>query len=454
MNKLRKSVDMLNGDLYSNLLIFALPVIASGIIQLLFNAIDMIVVGKFSGSTSMAAVSSTSSLINLVTNLFIGLSVGSSVAVAKRIGTNNYEAIQKAVHTAMKIAFIAGGFITVVGIVFSKYFLIMMKSPSDVIDLSTLYLRIYFTGMLGTFVYNFASGILRAKGDTKRPLMALTIAGILNVVLNLLFVIVFKMDVAGVGLASSISSYASAIIVIVVLMSDPGYIRLDLRHMYIDKDSLFDIVKVGVPAGIQSTVFSLSNVVIQSSVNEFGSIVMAGNGAASSIANFVYTAMNAFYQTCLTFTSQNVGAGNIKRVKSINLICLLYVSIVGIIFGNLVYLFGDSLLSIYSNDLEVIASGKIKLLYMCVPYFLCGIMDVYVGSLRGMGSSIFPMIVSLTGACAFRLLWVATYFKVHHTIDVLYLSYPISWIITASVHFITFIFVFNKLKRKHLNTIK
>ena len=453
MNKLRKSVDMLNGDLYSNILIFALPVILSGVIQLLFNAIDMIVVGKFSGSASMAAVSSTGSLINLVTNLFIGLSVGSSVAVAKRIGTNNYEAIQKAVHTAMKIAFIAGTFITIIGIIFSKNFLILMKSPSDVIDLSTLYLRLYFTGMLGTFVYNFASGILRAKGDTKRPLMALSIAGVLNVVLNLLFVIVFKMDVAGVGLASSISSYVSAIIVIIVLISDPGYIKLDLRHMYIDKDSLIDIVKVGIPAGIQSTVFSLSNVVIQSSINEFGSIVMAGSGAASSIANFVYTAMNAFYQTCLTFTSQNVGAGNIKRVKSINLICLLYVSIVGLVLGNLVYIFADNLLAIYSNDIEVIASGKIKLLYMSVPYFICGIMDVYVGSLRGMGSSIFPMIVSLTGACAFRLIWIATYFRINHTIDVLYLSYPLSWIITASVHFITFLVIYNRLKKKHLNSI-
>lgn len=452
MKSLRKSVDMLNGDLYSNIFIFALPVMASGIIQLLFNAIDMIVVGKFSGSTSMAAVSSTSSLINLVTNLFIGLSVGSSVAVAKRIGTNNYDAVQKAVHTAMEIAFIAGTFITIIGIVFSKTFLIWMKSPEDVIDLSTLYLRIYFTGMLATFVYNFASGILRAKGDTKRPLFALTVAGALNALLNLFFVVVLKMDVAGVGLASSISSYVSAIIVVVVLMADPGIVRFDIKHMYIDKEALIDIVKVGIPAGIQSTVFSLSNVVIQSSVNEFGSIVMAGNGAASSIANFVYNAMNAFYQTCLTFTSQNIGAGNIIRVKKIIIICLLYVSIVGIVFGNIVYIFGDSLLGIYSDDLEVIASGKVKLLYMCVPYFICGIMDVFVGSLRGMGSSIFPMIVSLTGACAFRLLWVATYFKTHHSIDVLYLSYPISWIITTSIHFLTFLVVYNRIKKKSMHT--
>ena len=443
----KKPVDMLNGNLYTNILNFALPVLASGIIQLLFNAIDMIVVGKYSGSVSMAAVSSTGSLINLVTNLFIGLSVGSSVAIAKRIGNGDNEAVSDAVHTSMAIAFIAGSFITIIGIVFSKQFLIWMKSPDDVIDLSTLYLRVYFTGMLATFVYNFASGILRAKGDTKRPLMALTIAGGLNALLNLFFVTVLNMDVAGVGLASSLSSYVSAVIVVVVLMLDPGNVRLDIKHMYIEKSSLIDIIKVGLPAGIQSTVFSLSNVVIQSSVNEFGSVVMAGNGAASSIGNFVYNAMNSFYQTCLTFTSQNVGAGKYDRIKKIIVICMIYVSIVGLVLGNGSYLMGRSLLGIYSNDSDVIDAGMVRMLYVCVPYFLCGIMDVFVGSLRGMGSSIIPMIVSLSGACAFRLIWIATYFVSHHTIDVLYMSYPISWIITAAVHFLTFLFVYNRLMK-------
>ena len=439
---------MLEGNLYTNILNFALPVMASGIIQLLFNAIDMIVVGKYSGSASMAAVSSTGSLINLVTNLFIGLSVGSSVAIAKRIGNGDNEAVSKAVHTSMAIAFIAGSFITVFGIIFSKQFLIWMKSPEDVIDLSTLYLRVYFTGMLATFVYNFASGILRAKGDTRRPLMALTIAGALNALLNLFFVTVLNMDVAGVGLASSISSYVSAVIVVVVLMTDPGSVRLDIRHMQIERSSLIDIVKVGLPAGIQSTVFSLSNVVIQSSVNEFGSVVMAGNGAASSIGNFIYTAMNSFYQTCLTFTSQNVGARKLDRVRKIIIICLIYVTVVGVILGNGSYLAGRSLLSIYSDDPAVIDAGMVRMLYVNAPYFICGIMDVFVGSLRGMGSSVIPMIVSLSGACAFRLIWIATYFASHHTIDVLYVSYPISWIITTAIHFLTFIYVYNRMIKR------
>jgi len=445
---------MLKGNLYVNILRFAVPLIISGILQLLFNAIDMIVVGKFSGSASMAAVSSTGSLINLITNLFIGLSVGSSVCIARRIGKGDMEEVSKAVQTSICIAFISGVVLTAFGILFSRKLLIMMKSPEDVIDLSTLYLRIYFTGMTATMVYNFASAILRAKGDTKRPLIALSIAGVLNALLNLFFVIAAKMDVAGVALASSISSYVSAILVLIVLISDPGMIQLDIRHLYIDREALKDISLVGIPAGIQGTVFSLSNVVIQSSINIFGGIVMAGNGAASSIEGFVYNAMNAFYQTCLTFTSQNVGAGQLKRSGKILFVCELFVVLTGAVLGYGVYLNGESFLRIYSDDIDVIAAGMIRMYYVCRVYFLCGMMDVFVGSLRGMGSSILPMIVSLLGACAFRLVWIATYFRSHHDIQSLYVSYPYSWILTASVHFLTILFVNFRLKRKTRNETK
>jgi len=445
---------MLKGNLYVNILRFAVPLIISGILQLLFNAIDMIVVGKFSGSASMAAVSSTGSLINLITNLFIGLSVGSIVCIARRIGKGDMEEVSKAVQTSICIAFISGVVLTAFGILFSRKLLIMMKSPEDVIDLSTLYLRIYFTGMTATMVYNFASAILRAKGDTKRPLIALSIAGVLNALLNLFFVIAAKMDVAGVALASSISSYVSAILVLIVLISDPGMIQLDIRHLYIDREALKDISLVGIPAGIQGTVFSLSNVVIQSSINIFGGIVMAGNGAASSIEGFVYNAMNAFYQTCLTFTSQNVGAGQLKRSGKILFVCELFVVLTGAVLGYGVYLNGESFLRIYSDDIDVIAAGMIRMYYVCRVYFLCGMMDVFVGSLRGMGSSILPMIVSLLGACAFRLVWIATYFRSHHDIQSLYVSYPYSWILTASVHFLTILFVNFRLKRKTRNETK
>ena len=444
----RRNVDMLEGDLFINILLFALPVTASGIIQLLFNAVDMIVVGQFSGSSSMAAVSSTSSLISLITNLFIGLSVGSSVCIARRIGSGDYEKISDAVQTSITLALIFGIILMGFGIVFSRTLLEMMKSPVDVIDLSTLYLRVYFTGMPATMVYNFASAVLRAKGDTKRPLLALTISGVLNALLNLFFVVSLKMDVAGVALASSLSAYVSAIIVVIVLVTDPGFTRFDPRHLYIEKGAFADIARVGIPAGIQSTVFSISNVVIQSSINSFGSAAMAGNGAGSSISNFIYSGMNSFYQTCLTFTSQNVGAGKIDRVKKILILCLLDVTVTGIVLGWASVFFGEQLLSLYTYDPEVVWYGMIRLRYICIPYFIYGMMDVLVGSLRGMGSSVAPMIVSLLGVCAFRLLWVYTYFQVHNTFEDLFLSYPVSWIITAGTLLVMNIIVYEKLKKK------
>ena len=447
----KRNVDMLEGDLFINILLFALPVTASGIIQLLFNAVDMIVVGQFSGSSSMAAVSSTSSLISLITNLFIGLSVGSSVCIARRIGSGDYEMISDAVQTSITLALIFGIILMGFGIVFSRTLLEMMKSPVDVIDLSTLYLRVYFTGMPATMVYNFASAVLRAKGDTKRPLLALTISGVLNALLNLFFVVSLKMDVTGVALASSISAYVSAIIVVIVLVTDPGFTRFDPRHLYIEKGAFADIARVGIPAGIQSTVFSISNVVIQSSINSFGSAAMAGNGAGSSISNFIYSGMNSFYQTCLTFTSQNVGAGKIDRVKKILILCLLDVTVTGIVLGWASVFFGEQLLSLYTHDPEVVWYGMIRLRYICIPYFIYGMMDVLVGSLRGMGSSVAPMIVSLLGVCAFRLLWVYTYFQVHNTFEDLFLSYPVSWIITAGTLLVMNIIVYEKLIKKKIS---
>ncbi len=444
----RKSIDMMEGELWSSILLFTVPLMLSGIFQLLFNAVDMIVVGKYSGSTSMAAVSSTGSLINLICNLFIGLSVGSSVCVARRIGRKEYEEVYKAVQTSILIAMITGLVLMIIGVILSGTFLKMMGSPEDVISLSTLYLRIYFLGMPATMVYNFASAILRARGDTKRPLLALMIAGVLNALLNLLFVVVFHMDVAGVGLASAISSFVSALIVLRVLVKDESYTHLELKKLFIDPDAMKEIVQVGLPAGLQSTVFSISNVAIQSSVNSFGRIVMAANGAAGSIADFVYTIMNSFYQSCLTFTSQNIGAGKVKRTLKILLVCECLVCISGLLFGYGAYLFGVPLLNIYSDDPEVIASGMIKMGIFCRPYFLCGIMDVLVGALRGLGSSIFPMITSLLGSCAFRLIWIATYFKAHHTIEVLYYSYPLSWILTGFIHLLTYAFVYTRALRQ------
>lgn len=442
------AVNILEGNLWKNVLLYSIPIMISNILQLLFNAVDMIVVGRFSGPLSMAAVSSTGSLVALVINLFVGLSVGTTVSIAKRIGSRDYDSVQKAVHTSIAVALIFGSFLTVVGIVFSKQFLLWMGSPENVIDKSTLYLRCYFSGMIATMTYNFAAATLRAKGDTRRPLIALVTAGILNATLNLFFVVVLKLDVAGVGLASSISSYVSAFIVLMTLIKDEGLVHLEIRHLYIDKDALKEIATVGLPAGIQSTFFNISNVLIQSSINSFGSIIMAGNGAASSISDFVSNVIVAFYQGCLTFTSQNVGAKQIKRVPKILLVCEVLAVFLGFVTGEAALLAGESLLSIYASDPEVIAAGMIKLRCVTQYYFLYAAMEVIVGSLRGMGASIFPMAVSLLGICVFRIFWIMTVFQSIHTIEILYYSYPISWIITGVIHLFTWFFIMNKTIRK------
>ena len=443
------AVNILEGNLWKNILLYSIPIMISNILQLLFNAVDMIVVGRFSGSVSMAAVSSTGSLVALVVNLFVGLSVGTTVCIAKRIGSRDYDSVQKAVHTSISIALIFGALLTVVGIVFCKQFLIWMSSPENVIDKSALYLRCYFTGMIATMTFNFAAATLRAKGDTKRPLIALVTAGVLNATLNLFFVVVLKMDVAGVGLASSISSYVSAFIVLMTLIKDEGLVHLEIRHLYIDKDALIEIAKVGLPAGIQSTFFNISNVLIQSSINSFGPIIMAGNGAASSISEFVYNTTVAIYQGCLTFTSQNVGAKQTKRVPKILVVCEVLAIAFGFVCGEGAYRNGRMLLSIYASDPEVIEAGMLKLRIVTRYYFIYGAMEALVGSLRGMGASIGPMIVSLMGICVFRIFWVMTIFRSSPTIETLYWSYPLSWIITGIVHFITWIFVMRRTIRKY-----
>ena len=446
--RLRRAVNILEGNLWINILLYSFPILVSNILQLLFNAIDMIVVGRFSGSESMAAVSSTGSLIALVINLFVGLSVGTTVCIAKRIGSRNYNSVQNAVHTSISIALIFGTFLTLVGIIFSKQFLIWMGSPDNVIDKSALYLRCYFTGMIATMVFNFSAATLRAKGDTKRPLIALVTAGVLNALLNLFFVVSLKLDVAGVGLASSISSYVSAIIVLITLIKDDGLVHLEIRHLYIDKDALKEIARVGLPAGIQSTFFNISNVLIQSSINSFGPIIMAGNGAASSISDFVSNVIVAIYQGCLTFTSQNVGAKKIRRVPKILGVCEVLAVGLGFLAGECAYRAGRTLLSIYASDPQVIEAGMIKLGTVTRFYFLYGMMEVIVGSLRGMGASIVPMIVSLMGVCVFRIFWIMTVFQTYHTIEILFYSYPISWLLTGVIHFITWIFVMRKMIKK------
>lgn len=443
-------IDMCNGPILKKMLLFAFPLMLSSILQLLFNAADIVVVGRFAGDDSLAAVGSTSSLINLLTNLFIGLSVGANVLVARYFGAKKEEELKETVHTAMTLSLIGGIALTIIGIVGAPIILEWMQTPPEVLAKAVIYLRVYFAGMTATMVYNFGSSILRAIGDTKRPLYYLSIAGVVNVVLNLVFVIVFHWDVFGVGLATVISQVISAALVLRCLLREQGGIRLDLKCLGVKKGKLLQIMQIGLPAGFQGMLFSLSNVVIQSSVNSFGATVVAGNSAASNIEGFVYVGMNAFYQAAISFMGQNVGAGKYSRVNKILFAAETCVIVIGFGLSMIVRLFAEPLLSLYTDSPAVVEAGTVRLGIICATYFLCGMMDVMVGALRGLGYSIAPMIVSLLGACAFRLLWIATVFQIDrfHTIETVYTSYPISWTLTFLAHVVTFIIVRHRLKKR------
>ena len=441
-------IDMCNGPLLGKIMIFYIPLMLSGILQLLFNAADIVVVGRFAGNEALAAVGSTSSLTNLLVNLFIGLSVGANVLVARFYGAKQASELTEMVQTAVATA-VAGGVILIfLGFFLAKPALGWMGTPDDVISHSVLYMRIYFAGMPFMMVYNFGSAVLRAVGDTKRPLYYLLIAGVVNVVLNLIFVITFSMGVAGVATATVVSQAISAALVVRCLIRTDSAYRLELQGIRIVPDKLLKMVQIGVPAGMQGALFSISNVLIQSSVNSFGSVAMAGNTAASNIEGFVYTAMNAFHQAAISFSGQNYGARKYKRIRKVLLICEVMVVVVGALMGNVAYLFGGTLLKLYTVDPEVIEYGILRMRIICTPYFLCGMMDVAVGALRGMGYAIMPMLVSLTGACLLRVVWIYTIFQSYRTLECLYFSYPISWGLTFAVHLVCFVIVFRKLLKK------
>ncbi len=439
---------MIHGPLLGKILLFTLPLMASSILQLLFNAADIIVVGRYAGSDALAAVGSTGALINLLTNMFIGFSVGANVLVARYYGAGKPDEVSETVHTSVMLSIIGGVLLAVIGIIFASPLLELMGTPENVLPLAALYVRIYFAGMPVILLYNYGSAILRAIGDTKRPLYYLAIAGVLNIILNLILVIVFEMSVAGVALATIISQTLSAVLVIRCLMHIEGGCHLDLHQLKIHTNKLWKILQLGLPAGLQGSIFSLSNVLIQSSVNSFGAIAMAGNSAAANIEGFTYVAMNSFYQAAITFVSQNMGAMEFRRIRKIAWQCLACVTVTGALLGNLSFFFGHQLLGIYSDEAEVIRYGIYRLEVIGTTYFLCGIMDVCVGCLRGIGYSFLPMVVSLLGACGFRILWIFTVFKGHHDLHTLYISYPISWAITASVHMICFLILYRRMVKK------
>ena len=429
---------------------YTIPIILTGVLQLLFNAADLVVVGQACGSISVAAVGATTAIINLLVNLFIGISVGAGVTVAHALGAGHDSDVRSTVHTAIPAALVSGAFLTAVGVICSRQFLAWMSTPDDVIGLSAIYMRIYFCGTIPGMLYNFGAAILRAAGDTKGPLVYLSAAGVINVLLNLFFVIALHMDVAGVALATSISQGISAALVLRALMRRTDACRLDLRAIRFHRVQLMKIIRIGLPAGIQNSLFSISNVLIQSSVNTFSSVAMSGNAAAMNIEGFVYISMNAFHQTALNFTGQNYGCGRFDRMARIERICLCSVCLVGIVLGALAVLFSHPLLHIYLTDSEeAVQYGVTRLMCICLPYFLCGLMDVTTGLIRGMGSSVPPMLICILGVCGLRILWICTVFRMpeYHTLPGLYFSYTVSWLVTFLCELAVFRILFVRARR-------
>lgn len=443
----KKVVNMLEGPLLGPIFLFAMPLFITSVLQLAFNAVDIIVVGKFTGHHALAAVGATGPVINLLVTMFMGISIGASVIMGQNVGARDFKNAQDTLHTAIGISILGGILVLFAGIFTAMPLLRLMQTPPEVIELAGEYLKIYYIGMPGFMVYNFGAALLRAIGDSRRPMYFLTISGIFNVICNLIFVIVFKMGVAGVAIATTISQYIAAALIVASLLKADGYMKLSFDKIRISKDKALGMMKIGLPAGFQGALFSISNILIQSGINSFGSVVMAGNTAAGNLEGFVYMGMNAVYQTSLSFTSQNMGAKQYDRVKKIFWTCVGVVIVVGLFLGVGAWLFGDKLLRLYTSEPEVIKYGVERLGVVSATYFLCGIMDTMVGGLRGMGYSITPMIVSLTAVCILRMIWIATIFQSIHTPVVLYLSYPVSWIFAAIGHYINYLYAMKKLDK-------
>ncbi|MBP3446347.1 MAG: MATE family efflux transporter [Clostridia bacterium] len=454
MAKNRYSIDMTTGALLPKIISFTIPLMLTGLLQIVYNAADVMVVGRFAGSLSLAAVGATSSLVNLSLNIFLGLATGSGVVAAKHIGAGNGASVHRTVHTSILLAVISGIFIAAVGVLLSPFALQAMDIPDDVFPLSVTYLQIFFLGTPASMLYNFGAAMLRATGDSKRPLYILTFSGIINVVLNLIFVIVFKMDVAGVALATIISQFVSAVLVIYILINANSVIHLSVRKLRFYKEELIDIIKIGVPMGIQGSLFSLSNVIIQSSINSFGAAAIAGNTASSNIDSIIHICCNSVSQTATTFTSQNYGAGQIKRIRRIYFNCVGFTVVIAAICCAFLLTFGTQVLGVFSTDPAVIEMGLIRMKLFAVTYVLNSLLDVTTGQMRGLGKSVTPMIVTMAGVCGLRILWVYTVFQAYRSMEVLYLSYPVSWAVTGAVLLVMYTVTFRKIiKRSKENEV-
>ena len=447
MKKNKYEIDMCNGTLMDKLIVFAVPLMISGVLQLMFNAVDIIVVGQYSGSQSLAAVGSTTALINIFTNLFIGISMGVNVLAARFYAAGQDQQMSETVHTAILVALISGVIMTFVGVGMARWALEVMATPDDVIDLSTLYMRIYFLGMPFFMLYNYGAAILRAVGDTRRPLLFLIVAGITNAMLNVILVVKFHMAVEGVAIATVVSQLISCILVLRCLYQSESSYQLRCSKLRVNVSYLSQIFQGGIPAGIQSVVINFSNAMLQSSVNSFGSTAMAGYTAANNLLGFLYASVNSVTQACMSFTSQNYGVGKFKRMDRVLIDCALISVVFAGTLGTIFYVFGSEILQIYTKDPEVIKAGMEIISITTIPYFLCGIMDLFPGAMRGMGRSGVPMILSIIGTVGTRIVWIYGIFPLHRSLFVLFISYPGSWLITIAMQVICF-FIVRKQERE------
>ena len=447
-------MDMCNGPLFGKILRFSLPIMAMNILQLLFNTTNMVVVGRFSGSDALAAVGATGALINLIVTFFMGLSVGTSVIVAQDYGADQPDAVSRSVHTSMAISVIAGLIVMAAGLVLCDPLLVLMGTPEDILHLSSIYMKIYFLSVPASMVFNFGAAILRAVGDSRRPMYYLLIAGVVNVIINLFLVIVLHMSVAGVAWSTVITQYLSMVLIVICLCRSDGAIRFVPRQMRIDRQKLAQLVRIGLPAGMQSLLFSISNVLIQSAVNSFGSTMVAASSAASNIEGFVGTAMNAYYNAAITFTGQNMGAKKYERIGSIAKVCTALIFATWIILGGLTMLFARPLLAIYTPEPEVINLGVQRIYVMMIAYFTCGMMNVYPGLTRGMGYSVLPMVCTLVGACLLRIVWLATFFAWYPSEVILFVCYPITWALAGIGQVGSFFYARRRVRRQAFSEVR
>lgn len=448
MLRKRTDIDFINGPILKNVLLFAVPIMLSSILQLLFNAADTVVVGRFAGPRELAAVGATGSAVNLIVNLCVGFSIGANVLVARFIGERDENGTVRAVHASMAMSLILGMVAGLVGFFFSEPLLRLMDTPSDILMSAAAYLKAYFVGVPASIVYNFGAAILRARGDSTRPLYFLLIAGVVNVILNLIFVIVFRMGAVGVGVATAASQIVSAVLVVFCLLHEHSIVRLSLNKLHFYKKETIEVIRIGLPAGLQSCLFNISNIIVQASVNSFGSAVVAGSAAASNLEGFVSGALGAFYQSQLTFAGQNFGAKKLDRIDKSLAVSTGCVVILGLLLGGLLWLFDAPLLSIYTSDPDVIHYGTIRISYMALSMIINGAMNTFMGSIRGLGYSLLTMFVTMFGACGLRILWIYTVFAANPTIGNVFIAYPITWVTTLSMHIVSYMIVRKRRRRE------